>query len=162
VHGAIGPDRVFAVGNTIKLATDSLHESDDLEGHAEDVRQLGELVRTLLAPNPIGEPLRTVVQHAIEPDLRNRWTLAEIANAMHRAVPEARSIPAPARVEVLPPPSAPASPVTAPAAAAVVAPPAPAPQPPMFQPLPPPVHRHAEPAVPIGFPKWIFVGAAAV
>src|SRR5207248_4317299 len=62
VHGALDPHHIVAVGNTIKLATDSLRESDNLEGHAEDVRQLGELVKTLLAPNEIGEPLRTIVE----------------------------------------------------------------------------------------------------
>src|SRR5690349_11822042 len=76
VHGGVGPDRIVAIGDTIKLATDSLRESDDLEGHAEDVRQLGELVKTLRGGDEIGEPLRTIVEHATEPDPRNRWTLA--------------------------------------------------------------------------------------
>ena len=79
VHGAVDPDHIVAVGEKVKLATDGLRESDDLEGHPEDVRQLGELVRRLRAPEPLSEPLATIVRHATAVDARQRWTLAEIA-----------------------------------------------------------------------------------
>ena len=46
------PDHIVAVGEKVKLATDALRESDDLEGHPEDVRQLGELCASLRAPDP--------------------------------------------------------------------------------------------------------------
>jgi eukaryotic-like serine/threonine-protein kinase len=147
VHGAIGPQNIVAVGNTIKLATDSLRESDDLEGHAEDVRQLGELTRTLLAPNEIGEPLRTVVLKATEPDLRNRWTLAEIANLMRTSpVP-----PEPAPQPIITPEPIKPEPQPEPVVAAVA-------------PAIPPVERRTpvERAAPIGFPRWIFAGLAVV
>jgi hypothetical protein len=157
VHGALDPRHIVAVGNTIKLATDGLRESDDLEGHAEDVRQMGELVKRLLAPNEIGEPLRTIVEHASEPDSRNRWTLAEIATAM-RAVPAAvpevvaapEPLPEPAVERALEPAVEPA---VEPAQVATAAPL-----------LPPPVRRRPaiERASPMGFPKWIFVGLAGV
>src|SRR5215831_3980227 len=102
VHGAIAPKRIVAVGNTIKLATDALRESDGLEGHTEDVRQLGELVRTLLGPGEPSEAFGAIIRHAAEPDSRNRWTLAEIA----RIIP-APVVPAavPAAAPVPPPPS---------------------------------------------------------
>lgn len=89
VHGAVTPEHVVAVGNEIKLTTDALSESDDLEGPMEDVRQLGELVRTIRAPEPGGEPLATVVRHAADADARHRWTLAEIARELEKFVPAA-------------------------------------------------------------------------
>jgi hypothetical protein len=148
VHGALDPHHIVAVGNTIKLTTDSLRESDNLEGHAEDVRQLGELVKTLLAPNEIGEPLRTIVEHATEPDLRNRWTLAEIAIAM--PPPQvAESIPEPVSILEA---EAPATRLPA------------VPEPPTLPPpiLPPPIRRTVvEPAI-VRFPKWIFAALAGV
>jgi hypothetical protein len=101
VHGALDPQHVVAVGNTIKLAPDALRESEDLEGDAEDVRQLGTLIGSLLPPNEMGEPLRTIVEHTTEPDPRNRWTLAEITMALHPAPPIA---PAPPPAVMLPPP----------------------------------------------------------
>ena len=138
VHGAVDADHVVAIGDTVKLATDGLRESDDLEGHAEDVRQLGELLKKLRDPHPPEEPLAAVVRHATEPDPRNRWTLAEIAAKVARV-----RTPVPA-------PSAPVVPVVEP----VVPKAAPA--------LPPPVKRAPPPASPPPFPKWIFAGVAAV
>jgi len=154
VHGAIDPQHIVAVGNTIKLATDGLRESDDLEGHAEDVRQLGGLVSALLAPNPVGEPLRTIVEHTAEADPRDRWTLAEIANALRTA---AVVSPPPVKVEAQPMEQT----VTAEPAEAPAARPEPVPAAP---PLPPPARRVAavEPERLPRFPRWIFAGLAIV
>jgi hypothetical protein len=151
VHGAVRPQKIVAVGNTIKLATDSLRESDDLEGVAEDVRQLGELVKTLLGTDAIGGALEIIVRNATEPDRRNRWTLAELARELQASpisvapeVPAAASTPEPA-------PELPALIEPEPAVVTL------APE------LPPPArHRPVEPALPIAFPKWIFVGVAIV
>jgi hypothetical protein len=82
VHGAVTPDQIVAVGDSVKLATDALRESHSPEAQAEDVRQLGELVRGLRAPEPLTDPLATVVRRATAKDLRKRWTLAEIAGAI--------------------------------------------------------------------------------
>ena len=64
VHGSVDPDHIVAIGEVAKLTTDGLRESDDLEGCAEDVRQLGEMVRRLRAPEPLNEPLATIARHA--------------------------------------------------------------------------------------------------
>jgi hypothetical protein len=163
VHGAIGPKRIVAVGNVIKLSTDTLRESDGLEGHAEDVRQLGELVRTLLGPDVTSEPLGTILKHATEPNPRDRWTLAEIATALRNAPPVPP--PAPVAAAVIAEPVIAAQPAMAPEPAPPAEPesaPAPA-EPPLFAPLPPAARRRpVEPDMPFAFPKWIFVGMAAV
>ena len=154
VHGAVDAEHVAAVGDTVKLATDTLRESDDLEGHAEDVRQLGELLKKLRDPHRPGEALAAIVRNATEPDLRHRWTLAEIA-ARVPPLPPARTAPAPLPTPAPAPPaiSAPAPPAI-PSAAQVV------PENPPS--LPPPARRAAPPASPPPFPKWIFAGVAAV
>jgi eukaryotic-like serine/threonine-protein kinase len=121
VHGAIDPDHIVAVGERVKLATDGLRESEDLEGYREDVRQLGELVLGLRAPEPLGEPLATVVHHASAADPRQRWTLAELVGVLE-------SSPRPATVA--PPTPANGIPESIPAAAALVESAIPAPLPP--------------------------------
>lgn len=141
VHGSIDATHIIAVNDTVKLATDTLYESDDLDGHAEDVRQLGELAKDLRHPEPLGEPLATIVRHATEPDVRLRWTLAEIARAMPSISPAIASVPAPLPQVVAAPPVPPAPPP--PVAAPVSSKPAPA-------------------SSPGGFPKWIFLGVAAM
>jgi eukaryotic-like serine/threonine-protein kinase len=171
VHGAVDPDHIVAIGEQIKLSTDALRESEDLDGCLEDVRQLGELVRSLRAPEPLSEPLATVVRHATAADPRQRWTLAEIARVIdaHPAPP----IPTP-----LPPvdaPVAPAIPEPVSSAASEPASSAPGPvQPRMPEPVPPilspvelgmveplpPVHSETDARTQGGFPKWIIAGMA--
>jgi hypothetical protein len=107
VHGAVDPNHVVAVGDKIKLSTDTLRESEDLEGCLEDVRQLGELARSLRTPEPLSEPIATIVQHATAADPRQRWTLAEIARVIDSA---------PAMIAVAPPIADPIPPAVTPVA----------------------------------------------
>ncbi len=121
VHGAVDAHHIVAVGETVKLATDALRESDDLEGPLDDVRQLGELVRSLREPEPLGEPLATIVERATAPEVRHRWTLAEIARAMDAApmaVPVAAETAPP---EVISEPAAPPVPIEVASIAATAA-----------------------------------------
>lgn len=64
VHGAVDPDHIVAVGETVKLSADALHESDDRAVHAEDMRQLAQLAATLRAPESLSEPLAAIVRAA--------------------------------------------------------------------------------------------------
>ena len=137
VHGSLAADQIVAVGETTKLATYTVREPAVPNEHTEDVRQLGELVRKLRAPEPLTEPLASIARQATAPESR-RWTLAEIAR------------------ELAPPPP--------PVVAAPVAPPvAPAPLP-LPVSLPAPIHPsrrdEEEPAPSKGFPKWIIAGVA--
>jgi eukaryotic-like serine/threonine-protein kinase len=154
VHSAVDPNHIVAVGDAVKLTTDVLREFDVLEDHAEDVRQLGELIRTLRAPEQPGEPLAQIAMHATEADPRDRWTLAEIVRVLERA-PAVK--PAPAVVEPVREPT--------PMAVVPVEPPVPPPAPsPSAPPLPAPAIRRREPeaATPGRFPRWIFAGVAIV
>lgn len=135
VYGPLDADRVVAVGERIKLSSDSLRESRDEPARCEDVRALGELLYLLVTGRRaedgaikllgVGEPLRTVIRHALVEDPRGRWRLEEISAALERPI-------APA-----PPESAPAleSPARTPGAQRPAAPP---------------------------FPKWIFGGLAGL
>jgi hypothetical protein len=64
VHGAVAPEQVVAVGESIKLAGSGVRESKAPEEQAQDLRQLAELVRRLRAPEPVGEPLAALVRNA--------------------------------------------------------------------------------------------------
>jgi eukaryotic-like serine/threonine-protein kinase len=167
VHGAVDPDHIVAVGEKVKLATDALRESDDLEGHPEDVRQLGELVRSLRAPEPLGEPFATIVRHATAADARQRWTLAEIAGVIGSAPTVTSVAPAmPAPVPSAVTPVAPAM-LAVPSAVALDALAVPEPVPSTLTPIEPamaapapPVSGEADVRSPGGFPKWIVAGLA--
>jgi hypothetical protein len=102
VHGAVVSDHILAVGENVKLATWELRESDRLNDHGEDVRQLGELVRSLRTPEPLSEPLATIVRHATAAEAQERWTLAEIAAELQ---------PQPSILAAVPPIAVPALPV---------------------------------------------------
>jgi hypothetical protein len=166
-HGAVDPEHIVAIGEEVKLATDCLLEADDREGHEEDVRQMGELVRRLRAPEPLGEPFATLVRHATAAEARQRWTLAEIARLIEDqpAVPPAE--PPPPAVDPPAVPEAPAvaqsvwQPVTGghvsvslPMSPDRTAPPA-APEAQAIPELAPQVRDETR-----GFPKWIFVVTA--
>lgn len=146
VHGSLAADQIVAVGEATKLATYTVHEPAVPNEHTEDVRQLGELVRKLRAPEPLNEPFASIARHATAPESR-RWTLAEIAREL--APP--------------PPPVIAAPVIAAPVVAAPVAPPAAAPVPGPVS-LPAPIHPtrldEDEPAPAKGFPKWIIAGVA--
>jgi hypothetical protein len=146
VIGALDPGHIVAVGDRIKLSSDSLREAHGPSACAEDVRALGELWRQVLMP--ASPESAEIVGHAEDPNPMTRWTLAEIGAALHAAPVVVATVAAP---PIVAPPVA-VSPVTVPAVAVHEDPPV----------LPPPHPRTPEPAVPHAFPKWIFVGAAGV
>ena len=111
-HGKVDADHIVAVGDSVKLTTDALREPEDLAAYAEDVRQLGELVRRLRGPEPLGEPLATIARHAAAASAHDRWTLAEITVALATAPPIPVAVK-PAPVEAIPAPPPP-PPVTVP------------------------------------------------
>lgn len=183
-HGKVDADHIVAVGDTVKLTTDALREPDDLAAYAEDVRQLGELVRRLRAPEPLGEPLAIIARHAAAANAHDRWTLAEITAALAAAPPApspvavklepVAAVPAPTTAPVAPAVSAPSTASAPPAVEARLERPAPAAAAPAPEPpsaaepaaipvLPPPRHRRHEPTQEFlrqPFPKWIIAGVA--
>ncbi len=95
-HGAVVPDHIVAVGDTIKLATDALREADDPEEQAEDLRQLSKLASSLGASEALCEPPATRVEppaavtvpappaHRVDMDARSpgtfpKWIFAGLA-----------------------------------------------------------------------------------
>ena len=142
VHGALDADHIVAVGETVKLSTDSVAESHDLEGHLEDVRQLGELLRAMLGPGPPGEPFATLVEHATAAEPRQRWTLAELAKLIE------------------PPPTVPPAPVAPTEAAAACSTPPAIPTPAAAPISPAPPGRATSIPRSSGLPKWILAAVA--
>ncbi len=115
VHAAVDADHVVAVGDRIKLASDTVRRAGSTATPAEDVRALGALLvqlRTGRRPETgadadlsgISDPLATIIRHALEPDDGRRWTAAEIDAALN---PPA-AVPVETKAEIRVPPEAPA------------------------------------------------------
>jgi hypothetical protein len=82
VHGAVDPAHVVAVGNRIKLATDTVRVAGAGATPADDARALGAMLHDLMGRRDlasISDPLRSIVRHALDPEPNRRWTLPEIA-----------------------------------------------------------------------------------
>ena len=143
VHGALDAYHVVAVGDTVKLATDGLAESDDLEGHLEDVRQLGELLRAMRVPESLSEPFATFVEHATATEPRQRWTLGRTFAKVIEPPPAGPPVPA-----------APTEVAAAPPTPSAIPTPAPAPI------LPGATRRATETPRSPGLPKWVLAAMA--
>ena len=104
VHGAVDAGHVVAVGDRIKLSSDTVHASGHFAGNgaaaADDVRALGTLLYRMrtgrkiepgAAPELIGvaDPLATIIRHALEPDAGRRWSVREIDAALNPPAPVA-------------------------------------------------------------------------
>jgi hypothetical protein len=94
VHGSVDPSHVVAVGDEIKLSTDTLRLPSLEATTAEDVRALGALVYQLIsgrrvqpgtAPDlsSVPKPFRDIIQYSLVHDPNQRWSLAQIADAIH-------------------------------------------------------------------------------
>jgi eukaryotic-like serine/threonine-protein kinase len=172
VLGALDPDHIVAIGDRIKVSTGALREADTSSAYREDVRLLGDLWREALMP--ASPKSAEIAAHAADPNPKSRWTLAEISAALGPPLP-AEPPPAPP-VIVAPPipgPLVEVSPVTVPPVVVSV---------PKVDlqhgdaerlretrrrnlesaTLPPPHRRIPEHATSSRFPKWVFVGAAAI
>jgi hypothetical protein len=113
VHTSVDPGHVVAMGNQIKLSSDTLCEPSRSATTTDDVRSLGSLIYRLLTGQPIEpgkapnfssipDPLRAIVSHSLEHDPNRRWTLAQIAEAL-RPAPEPQAIPVPSPAPLLKP-----------------------------------------------------------
>jgi hypothetical protein len=77
-HGRVKPTNVMAVGETVKLSSDSVAPGND-EARAEDIRAAGRLIQESLASGLDSSPvLAEIAVHALEPDPARRWTVRQI------------------------------------------------------------------------------------
>jgi eukaryotic-like serine/threonine-protein kinase len=118
-HGALDADHVVAVGDSIKLASDTVRPAG--EGGATmaaDLQDLGALVYQLrtgrtaergVQPelNGMADPLRSIIVGLLEPDELRRWKISDIDAALHPA-PAPEPPPKPVIVPSLPERKAPA------------------------------------------------------
>lgn len=83
VHGHITPSNFLAVGDKLKLSIDGARAGGD---PGEDVRMLGAVFDAALA-KPLPQPFLDITRHALDPDPRERWTVAEIATRLNGRMP---------------------------------------------------------------------------
>ena len=83
VHGRLKPSNIMAVGEQVKITSDTVHQGDLT---ADDARSLGVVVREALAPRMPGqeaarlpEPFAEIVRRCLDPDPQRQWSMAEIS-----------------------------------------------------------------------------------
>ncbi len=107
VHAAVDASHVVAVGNQIKLSTDTLRLPSIEETTSEDVRSLGALTYQLLSGrliepgtvpdlSSIPEPFRNIIKHCLAHDPNQRWSLERISAVI---TPPARQTASPVEPE---------------------------------------------------------------
>jgi len=106
-HTSIDTEHVVAVGDRIKLASDTLEPRATESSQSEDIWGLGALVyelvtRRRLHPGEtadlasISEPLDTVIRRATDPSEHDRWTAAQLADYLHTSSLPKKVVPEPA------------------------------------------------------------------
>jgi hypothetical protein len=93
VHTAIDARHVVAVGNQIKLWSDTIHPPTRSETAAEDVASLGDLLFHVLTGHTLGssqspdltrvpDPFRRIIENTSAKPPQRRWTLSQIAEIL--------------------------------------------------------------------------------
>jgi hypothetical protein len=93
VHTAVDARHIVAVGNQIKLWSDTIHPPAHSETAAEDVASLGDLLFHVLTGHTIAssqspdlsavpEPFRSIIDNTSGKPPHRRWTLAQINQAI--------------------------------------------------------------------------------
>ena len=103
VHCRVKPANIMAVGEQIKLTTDSVTRANEGNG-ADDVRSLGLTVVQALTQHTsdagtLPQPFQEIVERCLQPDVQSRWTASQIASYLRDPVPTPPIPPPP------PPPS---------------------------------------------------------
>jgi TonB family protein len=88
VHGNLTPSDIMAVGEQVKISTDTVQHGG---APADDARSLGVVLQQALAPRMPGQnaaglpdPFAEIVRHCLDPDPQNRWSMAEISARLER------------------------------------------------------------------------------
>jgi TonB family protein len=110
VHGAVKPSHIFAIGDTVKLSSESIAEGDP----AADIESLATLAVDALPPNSLPRPFAGIVAGCLDPDPARRWTADQVVARLRSA--EAATEPSPST-----PARRPVSRLAAPAAVGAVA-----------------------------------------
>ncbi len=152
VLGTLDVDRIVAVGDRVKLSTDSLREADSSSAYRKDVQLFGELWQQALMP--ASPRSAEIAAHAADPNPEARWTLAEVSAALEPLAPPA---PPPAPEPVV------AAPIVLPVA---LPPPPPVSEPKVVRmetpPVPAPPRRIQERAGSSSFPKWVLLAGTGL
>ena len=97
VHGNLTPSNIMAVGEQVKISSDTVHHGGSA---ADDARSLGVVLQQALAPRMPGqnaaglpEPFAEIVRRCLDPDPQNRWSMAEISARLGKRESQAAAPP---------------------------------------------------------------------
>jgi hypothetical protein len=92
-HGRIRPSNILAVGDSIKLSADSVRPVGAVASPEEDMRALGLTIIEVLTQERqasgianVPQPMRDIVEHALEPDPALRWSARQAAMRLSGSV----------------------------------------------------------------------------
>ena len=103
-HGRIRPSNILAVGDSVKLSSDSVRSIGAVASPEEDMRALGLTIIEVLTQERqasaiarVHSPLREIVEHSLQPDPASRWTarqaLAHLSGELPVVAPAAPRTP---------------------------------------------------------------------
>jgi serine/threonine protein kinase len=88
-HGRVKPTNILAVGETVKLSSDSISQAEGDDARAEDVYATGRLIQESMPSEPgVAPVLAEVVHHATAADPSRRWTVQQMQFRLHGPVAE--------------------------------------------------------------------------
>lgn len=94
-HGRIKPSNILAKGDSVKLSADSVRPAGAVVSPEEDMRALGLTIIEVLTqerqPSGIAavpQPLRDIVEHALQPDSGMHWTARQAQLRLSGKLPE--------------------------------------------------------------------------
>jgi serine/threonine protein kinase len=99
VHGRVKATNIMAVGEQIKLTTDSVVRAN-AGNAADDVKSLGlTLVQALTQHTPnadtLPQPFQEIAEHCLQPDVHSRWAASQIVSYLQDPVAPPPLIPPP-------------------------------------------------------------------
>lgn len=96
VHGSLKPSNVLAIGDDLKLSSDSVERAGS---QPEDIRALGVLIMDALkSGSPEDAGVAEILRGCLDPNPQTRWTIGQIQTRLKGPLPEPK--PEPTVIEI--------------------------------------------------------------
>ena len=97
-HHAVKPSHIFAIGDTVKLSSESIAEGDP----SADIQALGETLTAALGVTPLPPPFDRIAAGCLDPHPARRWTADKVVSVLQSSG-VATTPPPPARRRLVAP-----------------------------------------------------------